>query len=204
MNTKILLTVFLLLYVAPVLSMNNYDDPRELLSYMDQSLVPELDILRVTTKISPQNNLIFQVKMRGESAHAKKNTYTLLQITHGDTYGLLIPINKNHKAPILMLKQASNSKKDNRTGLARKFIKQPAPKAFSADRINQGVNFSLPIDWINFGDTIGYDAYTVQARLAGNTVYIEKTYDRAGKGRKTAKQFSAITLMNTLCATRRK
>lgn len=203
MKTRLIIAFLLLLHTTPVLSMNNYDDPRKLLSFMDQSLAAELDILRVTTKVSAQNDLVFQVKMRGESAHVDKDIYILLHITHGDTYALLVPVNKDDKV-LMMLKQIPVAEKESRIELAREFIKQDIPAGFSVERINQGMNFSLPIDWINFDNRVGYDAYTVRARLSDNLVHIEELYDRAGKGRKTTKQFSAITFMNRLCATRRK
>lgn len=204
MKIKILVTIFLTLCAAPVLSMNNYDDPRKLLSYMDRALPPALDILRVTTKITPENQLIFQVKMRGESSDLAQNEYILLHITHGDHYALLIPANKNSPVSAILLKQAPHTALDQRMKLAKVFERQSQPATFQANHIHHGVNFSLPVDWIDFGNTLGYDAYTVQARLTDDTVHIEKIYDRAGKGRKIAKQFSAITFVNTLCATRRK
>jgi len=85
-----------------------------------------------------------------------------------------------------------------------RFTIQPTSEAFHAERIHHAINFFLPIYWVNFSNTLGYNTYTVEAKLTDHSVYIEKIYDQAGKGRKTAKQFSAITLMNTLCATRRK
>ncbi len=94
-ENKIPATIFLLLCGTPVLAMNNYDDPRKLLTYMDQALTPELDILRVTTKISLDDHLIFEVKVRGESLHAKQDEYILLHIAQGAAYALLIPVNKN-------------------------------------------------------------------------------------------------------------
>ena len=71
MENKKFVTFFLLLCSTPVLAINNYDDPQKLLSYMDQALTPELDILHVTSVISLDDHLIFEVKMRGESLHAK-------------------------------------------------------------------------------------------------------------------------------------
>lgn len=204
MKIKTFIAIFLLLCATPALSMNNYDDPRKLLSYMDQSLTPALDILRITTKITPENQLIFQVNMRGKSNDLPQNEYILLHITHGDIYALLIPVNQNSPESVILLKQASDTDTYTRMGLAKDFEKQPNPATFQAKRTHHGVNFSLPVDWIDFGNTLGYDAYTVKARLTDNAVHIEKVYDRAGKGRKVAKQFSAITFVNTLCATRRK
>ena len=70
------------------------------------------------------------------------------------------------------------------------------------ERIHNAINFFLPIYWVNFSNTLGYNTYTVEAKLTDHSLYIENIYDQAGKGRKTAKQFSAITLMNRLCAIR--
>ncbi len=103
-----------------------------------------------------------------------------------------------------MLKHTSHAEKDSHEELAKRFMIRPTSEAFHTERIHHGINVSLPIDWINFGNTLGYDAYTVKAKLKDNSVYIEKIYDQVGKGRKAAKQFSTITLMNMLCATRRK
>ena len=58
--------------------------------------------------------------------------------------------------------------------------------------------FNLPLDWLNFGAHLGFDAYTVQARIDGNSLEISKIYDRARKGRQGNKLISTITLLNKI------
>src|SRR5687768_12833616 len=69
-------------------------DPRTLVSFMDKSLSPELDILSVATDVSPDNHLVFQVKTRGEREGGEAADHLLLRILHGKVHVFLIPINK--------------------------------------------------------------------------------------------------------------
>ncbi|MBA2483393.1 MAG: DUF1292 domain-containing protein, partial [Nitrosomonas sp.] len=91
MKRWILLLILLFMMVGPVSAMRLDADPRSIISFLDKSLSPELDILRVKTDISPDNHLIFQVKTKGEWIGVNEHDYLLLQILHEKTYALLVP-----------------------------------------------------------------------------------------------------------------
>ena len=84
--------IILLAGVPPVSAMNNYDDPRVVLSYMDSSLEPARDILRLTTEVSDNQELVFQVKMRGEGAKSGARDYVLLQVWQDRSHLWLVPL----------------------------------------------------------------------------------------------------------------
>ncbi|ADE16193.1 conserved hypothetical protein [Nitrosococcus halophilus Nc 4] len=204
MNRKVALIIFVILAdTAPVFAMNNYDDPRILLSFKDKSLTPELDILRVKAKISSDNQLIFEVKTRGERINGETGDYFLLQLINGKSYTLLAPINKTKEDKVLVYESTPQSKTNTPSSLSKK-LKKLSPKAdFSTRRIPHGIEYFISMDWINFGNDFSYDAYTAQASIQGDTLSIDEIYDQAGKGRKEEKRFSAITLLNKLCTTRK-
>ena len=64
MNWRILVLLFSMMGYLPVSAMQVEPDPRTIISSMDRSLSPELDILRVTADVSPDNHFVFQVKTR--------------------------------------------------------------------------------------------------------------------------------------------
>ncbi|HBV20863.1 MAG TPA: DUF1292 domain-containing protein [Nitrosomonas sp.] len=199
----LLLIVFMLAGIPPVLAMSNEDDPRILISYMDKALTPELDILRVTAQALP-DSLVFQIKTRGERTGGESGDYLLLHITHGKSYTLLVPVNKAEQDKILMYEGAAIQSAHNTLSEPIKLSRKLDPQTgFSAQRIHHGVEFSVPLDWIDFGNDFGYDAYTAQVEIQDHAIQINELYDQAGKGRKEKKQYSAITLINKLCATRR-
>jgi hypothetical protein len=189
--------------IGPVFAMSNYDDPRMLLSFKDKSLTPELDILRVKVKVSLDNQLIFEVKTRGERINGETGDYFLLQFINGKSYTLLVSINRIKGDKVLVYENTLQSK-PNTPSFLPKGLKKLSPKAgFSAIRIHHGIEYFIPIDWIDFGNDFSYDVYTAQASIQGDTLHIGEVYDQAGKGRKEEKRFSAITLLNELCTTRK-
>lgn len=200
-----LLVIFVLTGISPVSAMNIYDDPRILLSYMDRSLTPEQDILRVTVNVTPDNHLVFQVMARGEQSGGENSDHFLLRITNGKSYVLLVPIDKEKGDKVFKYEdvlESENSTLSEPAILPLTFKAADLQAKFSARHIRNGVEFSIPLDVINFGNNFGYDAYTVQASMSADTLQINEVYDQAGKGRE-AKQYAAITLLNKLCATRK-
>ena len=97
MKKTFMLIVSFFLITAPVSAMQIEADPRIIISFMDNSLPPELDILRVTTDVSEDNHLIFQVQTKGERVSGKNSDYILLNILHEKTYELIILLNKETK-----------------------------------------------------------------------------------------------------------
>jgi hypothetical protein len=77
------------------------------------------------------------------------------------------------------------------------------PGHLKVKRVARGAEFMLPVDWIDFGKEFGFDAYTVNAHVQGDTVEISRIYDQAGKGRSGSNTFSAVTLLNKLCTPQR-
>src|SRR5687768_17480835 len=100
--TLVLLLLLMMIGNLPVSAMQMDADPRTIISSMDKSLSPALDILRVTTDISQDNHLVFQVKTRGEWIDGEDNNYLLLQILHEKTHVFLIPINKEKGDKVLI------------------------------------------------------------------------------------------------------
>ena len=178
-------------------------DPRVIVSFMDKSLSPEFDILSVATEISADNHLVFQVKTRGERADGEAADHLLLRILHGKIYVFLIPINKEDGSKVLMYESALQHDKAVLPQVLETPRGNAPPVALNAKRIVNGAEFILPLDWVDFGEDFGFDAYTVKAHLQGNIVEIVKIYDQAGKGRDGNNIFSAVTLLNKLCTPRR-
>lgn len=176
-------------------------NPRSIISSLDKSLAPELDILRVTTEISSDNRIVFQVKTKGERDQGNEDDYLLLQILHEKAYVFLIPVNKKEEINALIYDDIFN--KDY--ALSREFKRSPSNLIadLNLNRITNGAEFLIPLDWINFGADFGFDAYTVQAEVNRDMIKIIKIYDQAGKARKSEKLFSAILLLNKLCAPKR-
>lgn len=178
-------------------------DPRTIVSFMDKALSPELDILSVTTDISPDNHLVFQVKTRGERVEGAAANYLLLRILHRKVHVFLIPINKGDGDKVLMYERALQSDNTILPRALKASGENGLPAVLNARRIVNGAEFILPLDWIDFGGDFGFDAYTVKAHVHGNIVEIAEIYDQAGKGRGGSNTFSAITLLNKLCTPQR-
>lgn len=189
-----------LLMAGPVSAMKIDADPRSIISFLDKSISPELDILRVLTDISPDNHLVFQVKTKGEWTNANDNDYLLLQILHEKTYALLIPLNEEIGESVLIY-EGDLQAEDHLMSIPFKESEEyNAPTEFSAEYINRGAEFTVPLEWINFGADFSFDAYTVQAKIEGDALKISEIYDQARKGRPQEKKISAITLLNSICS----
>jgi len=192
--------ILLIFMVGPVSAMNIEADPRTITSFMDRSLSPELDILRVTTDISPDNHLVFQVKTKGEWDNGEDNDYLLLQILHEKTYVLLIPLNEEKGSDILIYEGDLQSESHLMSTAFSESELTNLHAGFNAKRITRGAEFTVPLDWVNFGADLSYDAYTVQAEMKDNSLQISKVYDHARKGRPEEKRITAITLLNNICS----
>lgn len=194
--------IFLLIaLIGSAFAMEINVNPRSIISSRDKNLAPELDILRVTTEISSDNRIVFQVKTKGERNQGNEDDYLLLQILHEKAYVFLIPVNKKEQINALIYDDIFN--KDH--ALSREFKRSPSSLItdLSLNRITNGAEFLIPLDWINFGADFGFDAYTVQVEVNKDMIKIIKIYDQAGKARKSEKLFSAILLLNKLCAPKR-
>ena len=199
MKKTFMLIVSFFLITAPVSAMQIEADPRIIISFMDNSLPPELDILRVTTDVSEDNHLIFQVQTKGERISGKNDDYLLLNILHEKTYALIIPLNKETKESIQVYEGGLHPEKQLTSITFKKSGINNEHAGFSVRRINRGVEFTIPLDWINFGADFGFDAYTVHARIKENVLYIDEVYDQARRGPQE-KRISAITLLNNICS----
>lgn len=198
MNWISLLILLVLLMAGPASAMRIDADPRTIISFMDKSISPDLDILRVTTDISPDNHLVFQVKTKGEWNGGEDNNFLLLQILHEKTYALLVPLNEEKEARILMY-EGDLEFESQLTSIAFR-ESETLHAGFVAKYIPRGAEFTVPLDWVNFGAEFSFDAYTVQAKIKDNTLKIGRVYDQARKGRPEKKRISAITLLNSICS----
>ncbi|HEY9488033.1 MAG TPA: hypothetical protein VIQ51_06875 [Chryseosolibacter sp.] len=178
-------------------------DPRVIVSFMDKSLSPELDILSVATDISANNHLVFQVKTRGERTNGEAGDHLLLSILNGKTYSFLIPINQEDGHKVLMYESMLQHDSAVLPQTLETSHGNSLPAGLNAKRIVNGAEFVLPVDWVNFSEDFGFDAYTVKTHMQGNIVEITEIYDQAGKGRGGRNIFSAVTLLNKLCTPQR-
>lgn len=173
-------------------------DPRTIISSMDKALLPELDILRVTTAISGDDQVVFQVKTRGERIDRDDGDYLLLQISGERAHILLIPINQP-KGNGLIYEGLLQPEGQRLPQTFNKADEKGLHPGFSAKHILHGGEFSIPVEWMDFGSDFSFDAYTVKADIRGNTLTIGEIHDWARKGREE-KRISAIALLNKLCA----
>jgi hypothetical protein len=178
-------------------------DPRTIVSFMDKALSPELDILSVATDISPDNHLVFQVKTRGEREQGEVADHLLLRILHGKVYVLLVPINKGDGDKVLMYESTLQPDYPLLPQVLEQSRENDMPRHLKVERVARGVEFTLPLEWIDFGKDFGFDAYTVSAHVQGDTLEISRVHDQAGKGRDGSNKFSAVTLLNKLCTPQR-
>lgn len=178
-------------------------DPRTIVSFMDKGLSPELDILSVTADISPDNHLVFQVKTRGERERGEAADHLMLRILHGKVYVFLIPINKENGNKVLMYESPLRPDYSLLPQVLEQSRENDMPCHLKVERVARGVEFTLPLDWIDFGKDFGFDAYTVSAQVQGDTLEISRVHDQAGKGRSGSNKFSAVTLLNKLCTPQR-
>ncbi|PTQ82258.1 hypothetical protein C8R21_10518 [Nitrosospira multiformis] len=193
----------LMVFSLTVSAMQIDADPRTIVSFMDKGLSPELDILSVTTDISPEDHLVFQVKTRGERAQGEVADHLLLRILHGKVYVFLIPINKENGNKVLMYETALQPDYPLLPQVLEQSRENDMPRHLKVERVARGVEFTLPLEWIDFGKDFGFDAYTVSAQVQGDTLEISRVHDQAGKGRGGSNKFSAVTLLNKLCTPQR-
>ena len=183
--------------------MNNYDDPRVVLSYMDSSLEPARDILRLTTEVSDNQELVFQVKMRGEGAKSGARDYVLLQVWQDRSHLWLVPLRLDQAEGVLAYEMDRVIPDSSQVLVTGELAALAGDLDFTASRIQRGVEFSVPLSWLDYREEIGFDAYTVRGRPAGDSFVIEEVYDQAAKGSRDPHRVSPIKLLNNLCATRR-
>jgi hypothetical protein len=190
----------LALMASPVSGMRIDADPRMIISFADQSLPPELDILRVTTDVSEDNHLIFRIQTKGERISGDRNDYVLLNIQHEKTYAIVIPINKETDGTVRIFEGEFLSSGPLTSSALKQSGLSDEHTGFNAKHIGRGVEFRMPLDWINFGADFGFDAYTVSATEQDQLLHIHTIYDQARRGNLSTTQVSAITLLNAICS----
>src|SRR5690606_34812338 len=117
------------------------------------------DILRVTADISPDNShFVFQVKTRGERIQGDNNDYLLLHITHGKTYILLLPVNKEKENQVLVYERSPQFGNDDKFPVLGKFRGNSHLMNFNVTPVFRGGEFSVPLDWIDFNTNFSFDA----------------------------------------------
>ena len=188
---------------AQFLAMSNYDDPRVVLSYMDRSLAGARDILRLNTSVEGDTHLVFEIKTRAPEQPPEAGDYVLLQLSQGRAVQLLVPIDPALGDAVLDY-QRDLAPGGEAPGLAGSVLKPGSGRGvFTARRVPRGIEFLVPLAWVDFGEKISFDAFTVKGQPTPTTFQVEAVYDQAGKGQKTRPRHSPITLLNKLCATRK-
>ena len=197
----LLITALLLLAATSVNAMEINLDPRSIISSRDNSLSPELDILRVTNDISNDDQLLFRIRNRGEAIEGNENNYYILNILHNNHYFLVVPLNAQQESTVSIY-EASLDNPD--LSLSQHYSStQEKDLTVSMSRIANGVILSVPIAWIDFSKNIGFDAYTAEITRQGDKMQVVHIYDQAIKSKAREKMFPAITLFNKLCAPKR-
>ena len=195
---------FMLMAALPGIAMNNYDDPRIVLSYMDKDLDPARDILRLHTDISDEQQLVFQVKMRGEGESASRGDYVLLQVWQERAHLWLVPLGSSDPGDRALAYEGSTALRGLSQTLESGEIDASLREAdFTVKRISRGVEYAVPLEWLDYGQKVGFEAYTVRGRKTESSFVIEEIYDRAAKGDREQHIVSPIMLLNNLCATRK-
>lgn len=196
-----LIVALLLLATTCVNAMEIIRDPRSIISSRDNSLSPELDILRVTTDISNGDQLSFQIRNRGKAIEGNENNYFILNILHNKNYFLIVPLSVQQESTVLIYETSL----DNRNLSLSQHYPLIQAKDFiaSMSRIANGVAFHVPVAWIDFSKDIGFDAYTAQITKQENQMQVLYIHDQAIKSKVQEKMFPAITLFNKLCAPKR-
>lgn len=198
---SLLITALLLLAVTSVNAMEINRDPRSIISSRDNSLSPELDILRVTTDISNDDQLLFRIRNRGGAIEGNENNYFILDILHNKHYFLVVPLHEQQESAVSIY-EASLDNPD--LSLSQHYPStQEKDLTVSMSRIANGVILSIPIAWIDFSKNIGFDAYTAELTKQSDKMQVVHIYDQAIKSKTQEKMFPAITLFNKLCAPKR-
>lgn len=175
--------------------------------YMDRHLSPSVDILRVTVSMDNETHMKFQVMLRGTPKISEQQNYLVFKLAQSKKHELLIPLISTDKAPILMFdldteEQPLKEFVGYSDGLGYSEIGKDSK--FYVNKVDRGIEISIPLSWVNFNSDFSYDAFTVNGRFDNSRFIIDKLYDQAAKGgRKREKRFSAIKLLNTLCITRK-
>lgn len=188
---------------SPVPAMSNYDDPRVVLSYMDRSLSGARDILRVTTSVSGDTHLVFEVKTRAADSDPEAHDYVLLQISQGRSYQLMVPIDPDSGDVVLDYERELAPGGGARTLAGSELTAGSGDPGFTARRVPRGVEFWIPLAWVDYSEKIAFDAFTVRGQPSDRTFWIDEVYDQADKARKEERRVSPVTLLNNLCATRK-
>lgn len=197
----LLITALLLLAATSVNAMEINRDPRSIISSRDNSISPELDILRVTTDISNDDQLLFRIRNRGEAIEGSGNKVIILNILHNKHYFLVVPLSAQQESNVSIY-EASLDNPD--LSLSQHYpLTQEKDLTVSMSRIANGVTLSVPIAWIDFSKNIGFDAYTAEIARQGDKMQVMHIYDQAIKSKARGKMFPAITLFNKLCAPKR-
>ncbi|SDY02146.1 hypothetical protein [Nitrosomonas halophila] len=183
-------------------AMSLYDDPRMIYSYKDKALAPEIDILQVSTLISPNDELVIQVKTRGERATGEIGDYYLVKIHQISTHAFVIPVSRTEASGIQLYAGLEQSDDLEPYRLLKRFIEADTNHPFRMAYIDNGFEVYIPLSWINFAATFSYDVYTVRAGREGQHLTLENVYDQARKGREEPK-IPALTLVNRLCSPKR-
>ena len=197
-----IMAISLLFAAPPCLAMNNYDDPRVILSYMDKSLPGAQDILRVTTVISGEQ-LIFQVKTREQLQVPEEGDYMLLQIWQERAHQILVPLGDGRADTLISYASSAQTNRTTHTLESGELGGSLGPSDFSIRRVPRGVEFLVPLTWLEYGQKLGFDAYTIRGHTVESSFVIDKIYDRAAKADREERLISPIMLLNNLCATRR-
>ncbi|GKS69303.1 hypothetical protein W03_13070 [Nitrosomonas sp. PY1] len=198
---SLLIIAILLLAATNINAMEINRDPRTIISFRDNSISPELDILRVTTDISNDEQLLFRIRNRGESTEGNENNYFILSMLHNKHYFLVVPLNTQQES-IVSIYETSLENPD--LSLSQDYSStQEKDLTVAMSRITNGVVFSVPIAWIDFSKNIGFDAYTAKLIKQDNKMQVTHIHDQAIKSKTQEKMFPAITLFNKLCAPKR-
>ena len=196
------LVLGLLSVASPCFAMNNYDDPRVILSYMDKSLLGAQDILRVTTTIS-DDRLVFQVKTREQAQLPGENDYLLLQFWQNRSHQILIPLGAGRGDTVLSYVSDAGPDPTTHVLAPGELSNSSGSPSFTVRRIPRGVEFLVPVTWLDYSQELGFDAYTVRGKVGPTSFAIETIYDQAAKGHHGERFISPFMLLNKLCATRK-
>ena len=164
MTGVVKLALALLLVAPQSFAMNNYDDPRVVLSYMDRSLSGERDILRLTTTVVDDAYLVFEIKTRTPEGETHTHDYLLLEISQGRSHQLLIPIDPELGDTVIDYESELAPSGKSRPLLGSSLGAGSGESAFRARRIPQGVEFRVPLAWIDYREKIPqiHDAVPIQ------------------------------------------
>ena len=146
---------------------------------------------------------MFEVKTRTTEESPEAGDYLLLQITQDRSVQLLVPIDPAVGEAVLDYATDLAPGGQPRELAGSELKSGSATGAFTARRVPQGIEFLVPLAWVEFDGKISFDAFTVRGQPSTTSFQVEEVYDQAGKGRERQPRISPITLLNNLCATRK-